>query len=174
MLGAMTRRPFALPAVALVVAVATAGCSSSGDHKASAPPPTSSASAPAATPAAASTFDMAATLTIRGPYSTGVDAMTAGAPCLGISNSGVDYEDIAAGSPLVVLDNAGATAGVGTLPAGEMTTVDLATRECVFRVAVAGVVGGKGFYSLRVGEHTTEPMTEADFRAGPTFTLSGS
>jgi hypothetical protein len=154
--------------VLLALALILAGCSSSSGGKSGQP------SSPRASSSAPATFDLAATLTIKGPYSTGVDAMTAGAPCIGINNQGTDYEDIAAGSPVAVTDGAGATVGVGTLPAGKMTVVDLATRECVFDVRVAGIPAGRGIYGLTIGNHSTRQMKEADFRAGAAFTLSGS
>lgn len=175
MLGTVNRRPrrdLAAPVGAVLALVLLTGCSSSGakgGQPATSPPATSRAPA---TPAGGA-FDLAATLTIRGPYSTGVDAMTVGAPCIGISNEGVSYEDIGAGSPLVVTDGAGATVGVGKLAAGTLAVVELVSRECVFDVSVAGIAGGRGFYSLTIGNHITEQMTEADFRAGPSFTLAG-
>jgi hypothetical protein len=83
-------------------------------------------------------------------------------------------EDIGKGAALTVLDGSADTVGVGTLSAGKMTIVTLASRQCVFDIEVPGVLAGKNFYSLRVGDHDTNQLAEADFKTVEGFTLGKS
>lgn len=146
------------------VAVLSTACSSSTSG---APPSSSTASSPAASSSSPTTFDLIGTLTLYGPISTGTDAMTVGATCIGIENPSLpseNFEDIGAGTQITIKDGTGATVGLGTLSTSELQIVNpLESRACSFQMSVTGIEAGKGFYSMLIGNHGTQQTAEADF-----------
>jgi hypothetical protein len=141
-----------------------AACSSGGKTASS----SSNSSSPVASSSAADTFDLSGTVTLYGAISTGIDSMNPGAACMGIlNNDAVDenYEDVTAGASVEVSDGSGATVGVGQLGNGVLGTVNPPdARTCAFPYSVSGVTGGRGFYRLTVGTHSTKTMPETEFR----------
>jgi len=156
--------------VAVVSVLTLAGCSSSS-HGATAGH-SSAATAVASSP---STFSVSGEVTLYGSISTGVDAMTSGAPCMGITNPSMpseDYEDVVEGAPITVTDGSGATVGVGQLGAGTMSTVNPPdARVCSFSYSVDGITAGRGFYRMTVGDHSTQTYPEAEFKSLPSLAL---
>lgn len=158
-------RSFAAVVGAAAISAALSGCSSSG-HPTTKASTTTTQTQPSST--APTTFDLAGTLTLYGSISTGVDAMSQGAPCIGILNPSFpdeDFEDIAPGTQVTVVDGTGATVGLGELTGGSMTTVNPPNaRVCEFHYSISGIQAGKGFYSMRIGSHATQQQTESTFR----------
>ena len=102
------------------------------------------------------------------PFTQRADPATAtlGAPCL--SDDG--YDDVAAGTQVVVTGADGATPGLGELGPGGLRGEDgesVFQARCDVELAVLHVPAGEDFYGVSVGRHGVVLLTEAELRSGP-------
>lgn len=136
------------PTPLLAAVLLLAGCGSA----------TPAPSAPAATSsAAADTFTLNGQVVLTGRFTTN-GSTEQGAPCFGTSSS----SDLVVGAQVVVSVD-GSTVALGSITE---SLTDFATKPgvCALRVVVDDVPGGRGFYSVKVGQHDAPQLSEADAR----------
>jgi hypothetical protein len=120
--------------------------------------------APAASP---SVF----TLSVLGQITVG-DGLTVDGPGSLCLTTGTGYDDIAAGTAVVVKDNTGAQVAIGRL--GEGVTSPDSTNysvKCIFSFTVRDVPGDSPIYSLSVGSRGETSYSRADLNSPISLTL---
>jgi hypothetical protein len=91
------------------------------------------------------------------------DGADIGTPC----DAADGYEDIRAGTQVVVADEAGKTLALGSLDAGLLageSGADVFTLRCSFPFEVLGVPAGHPFYRVSVGRRGGQQYTAADLQ----------
>lgn len=160
-----TRALIGAGAVAVLAAGIGIGAALGGGSK-----PTQPAAAPAAaTSSSAATFTLGGTFTLKLGAFHWDHAADGSSPCTGREG----YDDITAGTPVVVTDQGGSTIATGSLGAGS-ATVDSATgraTQCVFAIEVPSVPD-RPFYGVTVSHRGTQTYSAEQAKSGQvTLTL---